>query len=276
MTILSLAILAIVQGITEFLPVSSSGHLLLLHSVMDQGVIEAAHQKNLLIDVAVHVGTLFSVLLYFQKDLMSMLCGAKDVLSGNTQTPKARLDIYILISSIPVIIAGFAMHYFAFFWGNAVTVVAWTTLLFGVLLWLVDAIKPNEKKLEHMNIKHAIFIGLAQAIALIPGTSRSGITMTAARSLGYTRTEAARYSLLLAIIAISGAGTIGLIQLINLEDPIFTTQALIAMALAFIAGWVSISLMMKWLERASFKIFAVYRIILGLGLLSIAYFDVFV
>lgn len=266
-----LIILALVQGITEFLPISSSGHLLLVHSFFEPESTAEAFKQNLLMDVAVHVGTLFSVLLYFRRDLCAMLCGAKDMLTGKHKSESSKLNFYIIVSSIPVIAAGFTMNAAGFFWGNNILVVAWMTLIFGIVLWAVDVTKPTEKQLGDMNAKHALMIGVAQALALVPGTSRSGITMTMARWLGYTRTEAARYSLLLAIIAIGGAGTLGTINLIKMGDISFTFDALIAMALAFISGLIAISLMMKWLERASFKIFAIYRILLGAGLLAIGY-----
>lgn len=270
MTLHILLILALVQGITEFLPISSSGHLLLVHSFLGETTPEAFKQ-NLLIDVAVHVGTLFSVLLYFRRDVLGMLCGIKNAVTGDYKSPGAKLDFYIIISSLPVIAVGFIMNATGFVWGNNVLVVAWMTLIFGIVLWVIDAYKPVTKTLGEMNAIHALLIGIAQALALVPGTSRSGITMTAARYLGYNRAEAARYSLLLAIIAIGGAGTIGAYNLMIMGDIAFTFNALIAAALAFISGWVSISLMMKWLAKASFKIFAIYRIILGAGLLILLY-----
>lgn len=270
MSLLTLAILALIQGITEFLPISSSGHLLLAHSLLNEQNTQDVFQENLLIDVAVHVGTLFSVLIYFWRDVNAMLCGIVPMLKGK-KTAGSKLNIYLLVSSIPVIAVGFAMHLNDFYWGHAYLVVAWTTLIFGIVLWVVDATKPNEKELKDMTIIHALVIGIAQALALVPGTSRSGITMTAARYLGYSRTEAARYSLLLAIIAISGAGVLLIKDLIGMEDITFTTDLLIAALLAFISGLAAISLMMKWLAKASFKIFGIYRIILGIALLIIGY-----
>ncbi len=275
MALYTLIILALVQGITEFLPISSSGHLLLVHSLMDEGSSVELFKQNLLMDVAVHVGTLFSVLIYFRRDVISMLQGIKPMLTGAHNKPAARLNIHIIISSIPVIIAGFLMNYFDVYWGHAITLVAWTTLIFGIALWVADSLKPTDKTLDDMNITHALLIGLAQALALVPGTSRSGITMTASRFLGYSRTESARYSLLLAIIAIAGAGTLGAIDLIQMENVALTTDALIAAGLAFISGLIAITFMMKWLEKSSFKIFAIYRIALGIALLAISYSGIF-
>lgn len=270
MTLYSLIILALIQGITEFLPISSSGHLLLAHSVLDDGASEDIFRENLLIDVAVHVGTLFSVLLYFWRDVWAMFTSLIDTLTGKHESTSARLNIYVIISSLPVIAAGLMMNIMDFYWGHAIQVVGWTTLLFGIMLWHAD-LKPTNKSLKDMTWIHALLIGLAQAIALVPGTSRSGITMTAARYLGYSRTEATRYSLLLAIIAISGAGVLGAKDLIETGDVTLTTDALIAAGLSFVSALGAIALMMKWLEKASFKIFAIYRIILGVALLWISY-----
>lgn len=263
--------LALIQGITEFLPISSSGHLQLAHTFLDPDASTETLKQNLLIDIAVHVGTLFSVLLYFHRDVLSMVLGVKDTVLLKTDNKSARLNIYVIISSIPVILVGFVMSISDFVWSNSVLIVAWMTLIFGIALWVVDSKKPQKKVLNSMNWKHALMIGLAQTFALIPGTSRSGVTMTMARYLGYSRTESARYSLLLAIIAIMGAGTLAGIKLIQIGDIAFTKDAVLAVILSFISGLIAIRLMMKWLERASFKIFAIYRILLGAALLSIAY-----
>ena len=271
MALYTLLILAIIQGITEFLPISSSGHLQLAHAFLDDAASAEIFKENLLIDVAVHVGTLFSVLVYFWKDVRTMFFGALNILRGKHKNESARLDLYVLVSSIPVIIAGFAMNYFGIYWGHAVQVIAWTTLLYGIVLWIADVKFPTKKTIGDMNFKDAFLIGLAQALALVPGTSRSGITMTAARALGYNRGESARYSLLLAIIAIAGAGTLATKDLIEMGDVSFTIYAAIAAGLSFISALIAIAVMMKWLEKASFKIFAIYRIILGGGLLALIY-----
>ncbi|MCB1532770.1 MAG: undecaprenyl-diphosphate phosphatase [Alphaproteobacteria bacterium] len=271
MTFQIIMILALVQGITEFLPVSSSGHLLLVHALFQSEAGLEVFKQNLLLDVAVHVGTLFSVLLYFHSDVLQMLCGLKKMVTGNIKNAETKLDLYLLISSLPVIAAGLAISLAGFYWGHNILIVAWMTLIFGIVLWAVDALKPAEKTLSQMNARHALLIGLAQAIALVPGTSRSGITMTMARYLGYSRTEAARYSLLLAIIAIGGAGTLGAIGLYKMGNVTFTLDALLAMALSFVSGYIAIHLMMRWLEKASFKVFAIYRILLGAALLAIGY-----
>lgn len=267
MPVLHIFLLALLQGITEFLPVSSSGHLLLFHSLVDQAQTVEAEQIDLLLDIAVHVGTLFAVVIYFWKDIWLMTKGCGPLLLGRFQHEGARLNIHILISSVPVIIAGFALHALDPLWLRQTWIVAATTIIFGALLWWADETKQATRNNAQMSALDALWIGLAQVLALIPGTSRSGITMTASRMLGFSRTEAARYSLLLSTVAISGAGTIGALDVATIITPELAQTILIAIGLSFISALVAIALMMKWLQNQSFKIFAIYRFILGAALI---------
>lgn len=271
-TMLFLIILAITQGITEFLPISSSGHLLLLHNWIEPAQTPAAIRKALVMDIAVHVGTLFSVLLYYYKDVLAMTQGGLQFLKGDFKAPQSRLGQYVLLASIPVILAGLIIHELDLTILRAPEIIAWTTLIFGILLWVTDDICADEKSLHQMTYRQAFLIGLSQILALLPGTSRSGITMTSARALGFSRTESARFSLLLAIIAILGAGTLGGLSLYKSDDLTLTIDAGIAALLSFISGYISIYLMIHWLQKASFRIFAIYRIILGVLLLGFFYF----
>jgi undecaprenyl-diphosphatase len=268
MIFLPIIILALVQGLTEFLPVSSSGHLVLVHAFFDAA---KSWDEKLILDVAVHVGTLLSVLLYFRADVAKMLLGALSWLKGDFKTEGGKLNFYIIIASIPVIAGGLAMSIIKPEILKTVEVMAWATIVFGVLLWVADRSPRSDKTVENMNLKDAILIGLAQSLALVPGTSRSGITMTAARFLGYSRPESAHFSLLLAIIAISGAGAIGAIDLVQNETLDLGPDVALAVALSFLSGWLAISIMMKFLEKASFTLFAVYRILLGCALLALVY-----
>ncbi len=270
MTLFPLIILALIQGITEFLPISSSGHLVLVHNVFGNA---SGWQNHLTLDIAVHVGTLLSVIVYFRQDVLSMLCGIAGWFKGDLKSAGSKLNIYVLIASLPVIAAGLMLHILQPAWLLLLNVVAFTTLFFGILLWIADRKPGQDKTLENLNPKDALIIGFAQALALIPGTSRSGITMTAARFLGYSRSESAHFSLLLAIIAIAGAGTMGGIELAQNGNATLGMDALIAATISFLAGWISISLMMKWLEKCSFAPFAIYRIILGISLLIIINWD---
>jgi len=273
MALYHIIILALIQGITEFLPVSSSGHLVLYHGLIGDNV--AAGQT---IDIAVHVGTLGAVLMYFRRDVKAMICGVLCPQSKNAPENKQgrRLFGFVVIGSVPVILAGFALHLWDPSWLRALEVMAWATLLFGVLLLWVDRTAPTARDLSNMGIKDAVLIGLSQALALIPGTSRSGITMTAARWLGFSRTEAAHYSLLLAMIAISGAGVLGGMDVITSGDMVLAFDVLLAAILAFFSGWAAIALMMAWLQKAGFAPFAYYRIALGVLLLGLIYSGILV
>ena len=269
MPLLHIIILALVQGISEFLPISSSGHLLLTHRLFDNNIIDMCWKQNRLFDVAVHVGTLCSVLVYFRHDILTMI-------SGIIRRNNTGLNLFknIFIASIPVIIVGFILQKNTPSILCLIEIMAWSTLIFGIVLWLADQFDTN-LPLEKMKAPQALIIGLSQTLALIPGVSRSGITMTSARFLGLSRTDAARFSLLLSIIAISGAGTLSGLDLITNQNLNLSFDILIAVILSFIAGWIAIFLMMKWLSHATFKPFAIYRIILGVLLLGAIYGNIF-
>lgn len=265
MTLLQIVVLALVQGITEFLPISSSGHLVLVPVVADWP------DQGLALDVAVHVGTLGAVVIYFWRDVALMLGGLWRTLMGR-RDPGARLFWQIAAATVPVVIAGLALRTLlgdAYF--RSIAVIGWTMLLFGVVLWLADRLSMTVKRLEHMAFSEAMVIGLAQVLALIPGTSRSGITMTAARALGYERADAARFSLLLSIPTILAAGLLAGLDIYRSGDTALTEAALLAAALAFVSALVAIALMMAWLRRASFTPFVIYRVVLGVVLLAVAY-----
>lgn len=269
MLLYHIILLAVIQGLTEFLPVSSSGHLGLFHCFTDQ--CDHWDAENVTMDIAVHVGTLFSVLLYFWRDVVKMLLGVKDIGTGKAKTENANLLLFVLISSIPVIIAGLILKIFEPDWLKTLHVIAWSTIVFGVVLWWADVKTTATREMKDLTLKDAVLIGLSQMLALIPGTSRSGITMTAARFLGFSRQEAAHYSLLLAMVAISGAGVLIGLDLVKDENVQLGTDALIAVILSFISGWLAIAVMMKFLEKCTFTIFAIYRIILGSALLGLLY-----
>ncbi|WP_193173380.1 undecaprenyl-diphosphate phosphatase [Nisaea nitritireducens] len=264
MPILHLAILALVQGITEFLPISSSGHLVLVPYVMEW------QDQGLMLDIAVHVGTLGAVMVYAWREIGMMLTGFWKLIRGRVDQG-TRLMLQVILGSIPVVIAGYAIAKYAGGMLRSVEIIGWTTLGFGLLLGLADRVGMTVRRLEHMSYGGALAIGLAQVLALIPGTSRSGITMTMARFLGFERADAARFSLLLSIPAIAGAGTLSGIELWQSGDVSLTRDALTAAGLAFASALVAITLMMAWLKHAGFMPFVVYRILLGALLLYLVY-----
>ncbi len=269
MILYHIILLAVIQGLTEFLPVSSSGHLGLFHCAIDQ--CDRWDAENMVMDIAVHVGTLLSVLLYFWRDVLRMLCGVKDITLGERNSDNSKLTLYVLISSVPVIMAGLILHLYEPDWLKTLHVIAWATIIFGVVLWWADRQEVATRSVKDLTFKDAIIIGAAQILALIPGTSRSGITMSAARFLGFSRKEAAHYSMLLAMVAISGAGALMGLSLLKNGDMSIGLDALIAAIFSFVAGLLAITLMMKFLEKSTFKVFAIYRVILGVALLGLLY-----
>jgi len=265
MPLYHILILALIQGISEFLPISSSGHLVITHYFLGNEETDLCWQQNRVIDVAVHLGTLLSALLYFRRDILSI---SKNILA--TKTAENNLLQNIIIASIPIIIAGFILQHLKLDLLCSIKMMAWMTLIFGILLYFSDKFKLT-RQLDSMNKKDAVLIGLSQALALIPGVSRSGITMTTARFLGFSRVESARFSLLLSIIAISGASVltgfdIPIESLLNLS-----VEIILAIFLAFLSGYIAIVIMMKWLSHATFTPFVIYRIILSIGLLMMIY-----
>ena len=270
MDLWQLIILAVVQGITEFLPISSSAHLVLtpmLFGWEDQGV---------LIDTAVHLGSLFAVLVYFWREVKDAVIGPVRLFENVSRKEplcwEAKLALLLIIATIPVIIMGVILSAYDAVDGlRTIEVIGWTTLIFGILLYVADQYSPSELELRDWGWMSAVFMGLAQAIALIPGTSRSGITMTAGRFLGFERRESARISMLMAIPAILAASAKGVYDLYKDGNDGLMVDAFIAAVLAFVSAYVALVLMMRMLRRVSFTPFVIYRIVLGVFLLTIAY-----
>ena len=267
MPLFQLILVAVIQGITEFLPISSSGHLILfpnLTGMEDQGQV---------IDVAVHVGTLFAVVLYFWADVKVALVGTGRMLTGRLDTPGARLAFQLMIATVPVILAGLVLHETG--WSDAmrsITVIGWTTLIFGIVLYVADQRGSSAKVAEDWTVRDALITGVFQAIALIPGTSRSGITITGGRMLGYAREEAARLAMLMSIPTIMASGLVLGLDVVKEADVAAAKDAGIAAVFAFISALLALWGMMKMLERISFTPYVVYRLFLGVGLLSYVYF----
>jgi len=262
--ILHLAILAIVQGITEFLPVSSSGHLVLLPN------LAGWEDQGLNIDVATHVGTLGAVIIYFWRDILSI--PASFVVRKRRDLRVARqLGLNILVSLPPVLIAGACLVYFAPDFFRSPIIIAYTMIVFAVILWVADRIGLTIRRVEHMTIASAALIGLVQMIALIPGTSRSGVTITAARFLGFERAAAARFSMLISIPVIAAAGASSGKELLLTKSEVVTTEAGIAAGLAFATALIAISVFMRFLKSYSFTPFIIYRLLLGCALLILFY-----
>lgn len=221
-------------------------------------------------DVAVHVGTLGAVMLYFHRDLWSMFAGLGRTAKGRPD-PGVRLAGFLVLGTVPAVIAGFLLNRYYPGGIRGLEVIAWTTLGFGILLFAADKLGMTVRRLEHLGVGDVIIIGLAQVLALVPGTSRSGITMTAARLLGLERKEAARFSLLLSIPVIIGAGALKGWELYQRGDTQLTTDALLGAGMSFATALLAIAAMMAWLRRSTFTPFVIYRIALGGFLLAVVY-----
>jgi len=266
MTLFNLILLALIQGVTEFLPVSSSGHLALLPNLTgleDQGQV---------LDVAVHVGTLGAVILYFWPEVRIGLLGIPRLLTGKIDTPGARLAFLLGIATVPVIVAGLILHVTGASEAlRSVAVIGWTMLLFGIVLYIADRFGPSTQRDGDWTPRDAVIMGLWQALALIPGTSRSGITITAGRFLGYDRESAARLAMLMSIPTIAASGILLGGEVLFAMDGETARQGAIAAGFAFVSALGALALMMRLLRTVSFTPYVIYRVILGLVLLGIAY-----
>jgi undecaprenyl-diphosphatase len=261
-----LFILAFVQGITEFLPVSSSAHLILIP------VLTGMPDQGQALDVAVHIGTLLAIVLFFRKDVFMALGGLPRLLRGKIDTPGARLAFLLIIATIPVILVGFTLKVTGLSdLMRSVKVIGWTMLVFGLVLYVADQKGGSEKTDRDWSLKDAIIMGLMQAIALIPGTSRSGITITAARMLGYNRSDGAKIAMLMSIPTILASGVLLGIEVAAEADLQTAKDGAIAAVFAFFAALLALSIMMRLLKSISFTPYVIYRIILGVVLLVYAY-----
>ena len=262
MTLLQLIILAIVQGLTEFLPISSSAHLILPAKILgwkDQGP---------LIDVMAHFGSLFAVLIYFRKDVGSIITGFFDLLKRRLNKNSA-LALNLIIATPPALLFGLFLTTAG--WDELMRtplIIAITSIVFGVLLWVADIKGKRTKTTEDLTWKGAAILGCAQALALIPGTSRSGITMTAARGMGMTRIESARFSMLMSLPIIGISGMYALLKLASSDTGTASlSDGLIVAGFSFVTAYIAIAAFMKFVTRIGMFPFMVYRLILGGGLL---------
>ena len=246
-------ILAAIQGISEFLPVSSAAHLFIVAH------FSVLNIQNLLIDICLHLGSLLAIIAYFIKDLLSFVKN-KDFL------------IKILISTIPIIPIGYLFYYTGLINNlRNIEIIAWMSLLFAFLLYFSDKTKIKNKLNDKFSIKSAIIIGLFQVVSLIPGVSRSGITITAGRIMGFDRFDSTKISFFLAIPALSAASILGIYNVYKEGSPELNFLAIIAVIFSFIFSYITIILFLNYVKKFSLNAFIIYRIILSSILLSIVY-----
>lgn len=261
MELIQVIVLALIQGLTEFLPISSSAHLILASELTgwpDQGTA---------FDVAVHVGSLMAVIWYFRNDVYLLLTNWLRSLVGKGQNDYSRMAWYVIIGTIPVGIIGLLAKDIIEDNLRSALVIAISTIVFGLLLWAADAAGKRTDEEDQMTWGKAGLIGIAQAMALIPGTSRSGATMTMALFLGFTRTAAARFSFLLSIPAILAAGLVKTKDLLESNSAIPWFEIGLGTTLSFIAAYACIHLFLKLLDSIGMLPFIIYRLVLGAFLL---------
>ena len=250
--IIEVIILSAIQGISEFLPISSSAHLILVSSLYE------FKSSSLLIDISLHLGSLCAIVYFFKNELL-------DVKNNK------RLLSLIIIGSIPIIIVGYILYSTGLIYSlRNIKIIAWTTLIFGILLYVADKSRFDKKISANLNFQTIIFISFFQVLSLIPGVSRAGITITAARILKFNRVDSSKISFLLSIPALSGASFLGLKDL--LEQPIeFNYLAIIAIGTSFIFSFVTVKFFLNYINKFSMNAFVIYRIIIALILFFMIY-----
>ena len=246
-------ILSLLQGITEFLPISSSSHLIIISEFLD------FENKKLEIDVSLHIGSFFAVIVFFRRDIFNFIKN-KD------------LFLKIIIASIPVMFVGYLLVKFNLIDQiRNVKVIGWTTLIFGILLYISDKFEIQKEINSNFTLKSALFVGFLQILSLIPGVSRSGITITGARILKFKRYDAAKISFMLSIPTLAAVSLFGLNNLIKTEDFNFSFLIIASMILSFLFSFITIKYFLIYIKTFSLNIFVIYRIILGISLLFLAY-----
>jgi undecaprenyl-diphosphatase len=265
MDLLHAVFLALVQGFTEFLPISSSGHLVLAPSFLSW------EDQGLAFDVAVHLGTLIAVVAYFRHELLTMAVDWLRSVTGGPVTSESRLAWAIIWGTVPVAFAGFMISDPVEAYLRNPMVVATSTAGFGVLLWLADVRGRRQRDEHSLGWSDVMLIGLAQVLALIPGTSRSGITMTAGLLLGLTREASARFSFLLAVPVILAAALLQTVKLLKAPEPADWAALGVGVAVAAVVAYLTIGWFLRVLGRVGMWPFAVYRLLLAAAIVVVLY-----
>ena len=249
---IEILILSAIQGVSEFLPISSSAHLIVVSNLYD------LKASSLLIDISLHLGSLLAIIFFFKEDLFNL---------KNNQ----KLLSLIIVGSIPLIIFGYILHTTELIYLlRNIKVIAWTTLFFGIILYFADQSKINQNISTNLNIKSIIFIGLFQILALIPGVSRAGISITAARFLNFNRVDSSKISFLLSIPALAGASFLGLKDAFE-QSLDLNYLILIAIVLSFLFSYITVKFFLNYLKKFSLNLFVIYRIIISIILFLIIY-----
>ena len=250
---IEILILSAVQGISEFLPISSSAHLILVSSFYD------FKTESLLIDISLHLGSLFAIIFYFRKDLLNLKSNKK-------------LLLLIVIGSIPLIIFGYILHSTELIYLlRNIKIIAFTTLFFGIILFFADQQKFNKNMSNDLDVKSIVFIGLFQILALIPGVSRAGIILTAARFLKFNRVDSTKIAFFLSIPALTGASFLGLKDIANQSIEV-NYLTVVSVILSFLFSYITVKFFLNYINKFSLNVFVIYRIFVALILFLIIYF----
>ena len=250
--IIEIVVLSLIQGVSEFLPISSSAHLIIVSSLYE------FKSSSLLIDVSLHLGSLLAIIFFFRKELFNIRNNHK-------------LLLLILIGSIPLVIVGYFLHSTGFIYLlRDMKIIAWTTLVFGILLYFADQNRFDKKMSSDLNFKTIFYIGLFQTLALIPGVSRAGITITIARLLKFNRYDSSKISFLLAIPALGGASVLSLKDILD-QSFDFNYFILLSITLSFLFSYFTVKFFLKYISKFSLNIFIIYRILIALFLLILIY-----
>ena len=250
--IIEIVVLSLIQGVSEFLPISSSAHLIIVSSLYE------FKSSSLLIDVSLHLGSLLAIIFFFRKELFNIRNNHK-------------LLLLIIIGSIPLVIVGYFLHSTGFIYLlRDMKIIAWTTLVFGILLYFADQNRFDKKMSSDLNFKTIFYIGLFQTLALIPGVSRAGITITIARLLKFNRYDSSKISFLLAIPALTGASVLSLKDILN-QSYDFNYFILLSITLSFLFSYFTVKFFLKYISKFSLNVFVIYRILIALFLLILIY-----
>ena len=250
---IEILILSAIQGISEFIPVSSAAHFVLVSKYY------AFINQSLLIDICLHLGSLIAIIFYFRNDLFNFVKNKSFL-------------IKILIATIPIIPIGYILYQTELIDQlRNLKVIGWMSLIFGILLYISDRTKITKRIDTAFNNKSAIFIGMFQILALIPGVSRSGITITSGRILGFSRFDSAKISFFLSIPTLAAASLLGIYNIYKEESAELNFLAIIAVLFSFIFSYITISLFLKFIQKFSLNIFIIYRIVLSLFILVVVY-----
>ena len=250
--IIEVLILSAIQGVSEFLPISSSAHLIIVSSLYE------FKSNSLLIDISLHLGSLFAIIYFFREELLDIKSNKK-------------LLSLIVLGSIPLIIVGYILYTTGVIYNlRNIKVIAWTTLIFGIVLYVADKSRFDKKISANLNFKSILFIGFFQILSLIPGVSRAGITITAARILKFNRLDSSKISFLLSIPALGGASFLGLKDLLN-QSAEFNYLVIVAIITSFIFSFLTVKFFLIYINKFSMNAFVIYRIIIALILFTVIY-----